>query len=217
MEKAKKILMWATIALTVFVAFALICSLFDFDIFGNRQGDALLILGSFAVGGFFAINSLNMVPKNKIIGWLSLGLIALAVVLITIVTLVEDASEVWQNITVSFGILSVVFDLIASMGLDLGKKYFAFQIVIYIFAVVLDVLATLLIFGAIAGGDATLVLIAGIIVEIVLIVVVKVLNKKNVAGKTEGMVTISKEEYDILKEKAEKFDKIQAAKEVGDK
>lgn len=217
MEKAKRILMWATIALTVFVAFALICSLFDFDIFGNRQGDALLILGSFAVGGFFAINSLNMVPKNKIIGWLSLGLIALAVVLITIVTLVEDASEVWQNITVSFGILSVVFDLIASMGLDLGKKYFAFQIVIYIFAVVLDVLATLLIFGAIAGGDATLVLIAGIIVEIVLIVVVKVLNKKNVAGKTEGMVTISKEEYDILKEKAEKFDKIQAAKEVGDK
>ena len=217
MEKAKKILMWATIALTIFVAFALICSLFDFDIFGNRQGDALLILGSFAVGGFFAINSLNMVPKNKIIGWLSLGLIALAVVLITVVTLVEDASEVWQNITVSFGILSVVFDLIASMGLDLGKKYFAFQIVIYIFAVVLDVLATLLIFGAIVGGDATLVLIAGIIVEIVLIVVVKVLNKKNVAGKTEGMVTISKEEYDILKEKAEKFDKIQAAKEVGDK
>ena len=217
MEKAKKILMWATIALTIFVAFALICSLFDFDIFGNRQGDALLILGSFAVGGFFAINSLNMVPKNKIIGWLSLGLIALAVVLITVVTLVEDASEVWQNITVSFGILSVVFDLIASMGLDLGKKYFAFQIVIYIFAVVLDVLATLLIFGAIVGGDATLVLIAGIIVEIVLIVVVKVLNKKTVAGKTEGMVTISKEEYDILKEKAEKFDKIQAAKEVGDK
>ena len=217
MEKAKKILMWATIALTIFVAFALICSLFDFDIFGNRQGDALLILGSFAVGGFFAINSLIMVPKNKIIGWLSLGLIALAVVLITVVTLVEDASEVWQNITVSFGILSVVFDLIASMGLDLGKKYFAFQIVIYILAVVLDVLATLLIFGAIAGGDATLVLIAGIIVEIVLIVVVKVLNKKTVAGKTEGMVTISKEEYDILKEKAEKFDKIQAAKEVGDK
>ena len=214
MEKAKRILMWATIALTIFVAFALICSLFDFDIFGNRQGDALLILGSFAVGGFFAINSLNMVPKNKIIGWLSLGLIALAVVLITIVTLVEDASEVWQNITVSFGILSVVFDLIASMGLDLGKKYFAFQIVIYIFAVVLDVLATLLIFGAIAGGDATLVLIAGIIVEIVLIVVVKVLNKKNVAGKTEGMVTISKEEYDILKEKAEKFDKIQASNKV---
>ena len=82
MEKTRKILSILTIVFTAILSLLLIMWLFGLDLLGDNKLKVYMTLGSLAVGGFFAINSLNMTIKNKTLGWVSFGLITGAVFLI---------------------------------------------------------------------------------------------------------------------------------------
>ena len=65
MKLAKKIISYATIVATAITGLTLIMLLFDTKLFGDLNLKMLLTLVTVGVGGFFAINSMNMISKNK--------------------------------------------------------------------------------------------------------------------------------------------------------
>lgn len=211
MEKFRKGLSIVTIISAVVVSLFLIIWLFGADLLGSLKSNIYLTLGSIAVGGFFAINSLNMVLKNKILGYVSFGLITGSVVLIILTSWLNLNNSTLTNIMVSLGLLSVLFNIIVSSGLDLGKTLLAVQIPVYIIAGITDLVSTLIIFGALDISKMFALFLALIIVTIVGIIILKVLAKRQVTNEIldeKEMVKISKSEYAILIDKAKKYDEL---------
>lgn len=213
MEKGRKVLSIVTIVSVVLLSMLLICLLFGLDLLGDLKTSVYFTLGSLTVGGFFAINSLNMVLKNKILGWVSFSLIAGSVFLIVLSSWISLNNSVFTNIMISLGLLSVLFNVIVSSGLDLGKNYLAVQIPIYIVTAIADLITSLLVFGVLDIMDMLALYLAILIVTIVGIVILKVFAKKKVSAEIQtdkNTVKISKEEYALLLEKAKKYDEFVA-------
>lgn len=211
MEKTRKILSIVTIVFTALLSLLLIFWLFGLDLLGDNKVKVFLTLGSLAVGGFFAINSLNMTIKNKTLGWVSFGLITGAVFLIILTSWLNVKNNTVSNITITLGLVSVLFNIIVSSGLDLGKSHLAIQIIVYIIVGVLDVFATLLIFGVLDISKVWAWLVTLILVALVGVIVLKVLAKRIIAGaliEDDSMVKVSKKEYAMLIEKAKLYDEL---------
>lgn len=211
MEKTRKILSIVTIVFTALLSLFLIFWLFGLDLLGDNKVKVFLTLGSLAVGGFFAINSLNMTIKNKTLGWVSFGLITGAVFLIILTSWLNVKNNTVSNITITLGLISVLFNIIVSSGLDLGKSHLAIQIIVYIIVGVLDVFATLLIFGVLDISKVWAWLVTLILVALVGVIVLKVLAKRIIAGaliEDDSMVKVSKKEYAMLIEKAKLYDEL---------
>ena len=209
MEKTRKILSIITIVFTALLSLLLILWLFGLDLVGDSKLKVYLTFGSLAVGGFFAINSLNMTIKNKTLGWVSFGLIVGAVFLIILTSWLNIKNNTVVNLTITLGLLSVLFNIIVSSGLDLGKSQLAIQIIVYIIVGILDVFATLLIFGVLDIAKVWAWLVTLILVSLVGIIVLKVLAKRKVAGdliENDSMIKVSKKEYAMLIEKAKLYD-----------
>lgn len=211
MKIARKITSIATLVLSGYVVLELILLLLGVSFLG---GTALFFsILTIAVAGFFAINSLNMIEKNKTIGFVSLGLICLSALLIVIALCVDISGSLYLNLTISFGLLSVLFSIIVSSGLDLGKSNLAIQIIVYLLVFLTDVIATLGIFGVVDLGEIIVFFCIMILLCILGVVVLKVLAKRVVSKSLEtekGMVKISASEYEMLKEKAKKYDELMA-------
>ena len=211
MEKTRKILSILTIVFTAILSLLLIMWLFGLDLLGDNKLKVYMTLGSLAVGGFFAINSLNMTIKNKTLGWVSFGLITGAVFLIILTFWLNIENNIFQNITITLGLVSVLFNIIVSSGLDLGKTHLAVQIVTYVIVGALDIFATLLIFGVFDISTSWTWLVMFIILSLVGIIVLKVLAKRKIANnliEDGSMIKISKQEYQHLVEKAKLYDQM---------
>ena len=216
MDKTRKILSIVTIAFTVIVSLLLIMWLFGLDLLGDLKLQLYVTLGSIAVGGFFAINSLNMIMKNKTIGWVSFGLITGAVLLIILSVWLKLESSTLLNFTLSLGLLSVLFNIIVSSGLDLGKTHLVWQIIVYVIVAITDIVSTLGIFGVINLLSILAYFVTLIILSLVGIIILKVFAKRKVTNaiiEEKNMVKITKEEYALLIEKAKKYDELMSHQE----
>lgn len=213
MKLAKKILTISTIVAIAVLSLLLIMLLFEVDIFGDNTLNMVITFASLGVGGFFAINSLNMIGKSKILGWVSLGLIAGSVVLIIFGVWLDLADGILLNITLALGLLSVLFNIIVSSGLSLGKSKMVWQVAVYIIVGITDLISTLAIFEVIDLGEIFPWFMSLIILSIVGVVLLKILAKKSVGEgyvQKGNMVSITREEYAMLKEKASKYDELVA-------
>ena len=211
MDKTRKILSIVTIAFTAIVSLLLIMWLFGLDLLGSLKLNIYVTLGSIAVGGFFAINSLNMIMKNKTIGWVSFGLITGAVFLIILSVWLNLENKLLLNFTLSLGLLSVLFNIIVSSGLDLGRTHLVWQIIVYVIVAITDLVATLGIFGIINLLSILAYFVTLIILSLVGIIILKVFAKRKVTNtiiEERNMVKITKEEYAMLIEKAKKYDEL---------
>ena len=204
MEKVKKAVSIVTIIAFIATAIYLICWILN--IFDKFNLALFLTFACLALGGFFAINSVNIMSKNRILGIVSLVLVLTAVVLVIIMAWANVTTLL--NVTIVFALLSITFNIIVSTYLDLGRTHFVPQIILYVLSVILDLLFILLIFGVIGGTFLTISIIL-LIIDFVGFIILKVLNKKQVNQTADpNMITISKLEYNTLKEKAEKYDEL---------
>lgn len=204
MEKVKKAVSIVTIIAFIATAIYLICWILN--IFDKFNLALFLTFACLALGGFFAINSVNIMSKNRILGIVSLVLVLTAVVLVIIMAWANVTTLL--NVTIVFALLSITFNIIVSTYLDLGRTHFVPQIILYVLSVILDLLFILLIFGVIGGTFLTISIIL-LIIDFVGFIILKVLNKKQVNQTADpNMITISKQEYNTLKEKAEKYDEL---------
>lgn len=209
MEKVKKAVSIVTII--AFIATAIYLIFWILNIFDKFNLALFLTFACLALGGFFAINSVNIMSKNRILGIVSLVLVLTAVVLVIIMAWANVTTLL--NVTIVFALLSITFNIIVSTYLDLGRTHFVPQIILYVLSVILDLLFILLIFGVIGGTFLTISIIL-LIIDFVGFIILKVLNKKQVNQTTDpNMITISKLEYDMLKEKAEKYDNLMRDKQ----
>lgn len=209
MEKVKKAVSIVTIIAFIATAIYLICWILN--IFDEFNLALFLTFACLALGGFFAINSVNIMSKNRILGIVSLVLVLTAVVLVIIMAWANVTTLL--NVTIVFALLSITFNIIVSTYLDLGRTHFVPQIILYVLSVILDLLFILLIFGVIGGTFLTISIIL-LIIDFVGFIILKVLNKKQVNQTADpNMITISKLEYNTLKEKAEKYDNLMRDKQ----
>lgn len=211
MEKAKKIVTISTIVATCITSIMLIMLLFELNLFGEFNGNVIITFACLAVGGFFTINSLNMLERNKVIGWLSLGLIVASVVLIVLTSWLTLESDVVNKATIVLGVLSVLFNIIVSSGLELGKSKLALQIIVYLVVGITCIFFTLILFSVLDITSVLVWFIAMIILSILGVVVLKVIAKRTVNDLMKldkNMVRISKQEYQTLVEKARKYDEL---------
>ena len=211
MQLTKKIVTYVTIGALGLVSLLLILMLCKVNLFGNAGWSVVITFACLGVGGFFAINSINMIDKNKPIGCISLGLICISVVLIIINTWVRIDSDLYVKITWSLGLLSVLFTIIVSSGLDLGKNKLAWQIAVYAIVGFTDIFITLIIFGILNISKMLTLLLILIILSISGVILLKVIAKKSVDDTKrmeKDMIKITKSEYQTLVEKAKKYDEI---------
>ena len=85
------------------------------------------------------------------------------------------------------------------------------MIIVYIIVGILDVFATLLIFGVLDISKVWAWLVTLILVALVGVIVLKVLAKRIIAGaliEDDSMVKVSKKEYAMLIEKAKLYDEL---------
>lgn len=211
MEKTKKIVTISTIVATCITSILLIMLLFELNLLGEANGNVIITFACLAVGGFFTINSLNMLERNKVIGWLSLGLIVASVVLIVLTSWLTLESDIVNKATIVLGVLSVLFNIIVSSGLELGKSKLALQIIVYLVVGATCIFFTLILFAVLDITSVLVWFVAMIILSILGVVVLKVIAKKAVNDLMKldkDMVRISKQEYQMLLEKAKKYDEL---------
>ena len=211
MNLAKKIVTYVTIGAVSLVSLLLILMLCKLNIFGSRGWSVVLTFVCIGVGGFFAINGINMTYKNKLIGYISLALIAVSVFLIILSTWISIESNLYSMITWSLGLVSVLFTIIVSSSLDLGKNKLVWQIVVYSIVGISDIFTTLLIFGVLDVIKLITPLLILIILSVVGVIILKVFAKKNVSDTQiveKDTIKISRAEYQLLLEKAKKYDEM---------
>jgi hypothetical protein len=211
MKLAKKITTIATILATAITGLILILLLFKVKMFGDSNSSVLFTMATLGIGGFFAINSMNMLSKNKIIGWVSLGLILASVFLIVLAIWLDLNSNMYARVTICLGLLSVLFNVIVSSGLSLGRTKMFWQVIVYIVVGITDIVASLIIFGVLDLVGIGMFLLMLIIMSVIGVIILKILSKKAVEDLVEvskNMVKISKSEYEMLVEKAKKYDEM---------
>ena len=217
---AKKITTIGTIVATAITGLMLVFLLFEVDLFGDVTIDVLLTMATLGIGGFFAINSMNMIAKNKIIGWVSLGLICASVFLIVLAFWISFENNTYLSLTLSLGLVSILFNIIVSSGLSLGRNKMVWQIIVYVIVGVTDILATLAIFQVVKLVDIEEFFWMLVVLSLVGVIILKVFSKKVISDLVEeskDMVKISKVEYEVLVEKAKKYDELIASKEKAQK
>ncbi len=219
-NKTKKVLMIVSLSTLALSCLMLILAIFKVKIFEGVPLRILLITSAIAISCAVSITEINIIKQKKVLGLVSLSLLMLSVLFALIIfcsPLLNNANA-FNRLTGILSIFSILFMIIISLNTKLEKKFFALQIITYIFVCVIDIMLSLLI----AGVDLfkvtamTEIFWILIVVSVGLLITLSVLSsKKNIETNNDKIngnnetITITKTEYDaLLKENAELKEKI---------
>jgi len=183
----------------------LICAIFGLKVFEWPLLSILLTFATIAMASAFAINAFNLMPRNKIISYIALSLLALITVLWLVVFFSDfKVPQMFTDIVGVVSIATVLFNIIVSTNLKLEKRLLGLQLATYILFTIITILLALLIFGLqifdIKGMLEIFLVIC--LVAIGLLISLKVLSKKVVTETNEKIsdeyIKIKKSEYDAL-------------------
>ena len=214
----KKIFTMGAIGCIVLSGLMLIASLFGIAHLEGTYASILLSVITLGVSAVFAINATMIKDKGyKLVSYVAYGLIAVSALLFLL--LIWVGGDIFFKAAIVVGISSVFANIIMGNVVSLGKKYFAVQLVEYAMVVLIDLVIILITFGvSVFENDLVFKLfITGCIIAGVGMITLAVLSKKagdtSVEAKADGnTVTISKDEYKQLKEKAKLYDEMMANK-----
>ena len=149
MEKTKKILMITSLSCLAISCLMLILAVFGVPVFSGVPLRILLVISTLAIACGLAIGEISVIKRNKILGYVSIGFLEISVLfaLIVFCTKLLDMDSLFNKITATFGILSVLFIFIVSTYTKLGKSMLALQIPTYIVLIMLDLFFVLMVFG----------------------------------------------------------------------
>ncbi len=149
MENTKKILMISSLSCLAVSCLMLILAVFGVQVFDGILLRILLIVSTFAIACGLAIGELSVIQKNKILGYVSIGLLGVSVLfaLIIFCSSILQNGGVFVKITGTFSLLSILFIIIISNYIKLGKSMLGLQIPTYIVLILLDLFLILLVCG----------------------------------------------------------------------
>lgn len=166
MNKTKKILMIVSLSTLAAACLMLILAVFKVPVFTGVPLRLLLILSTTAVASGIAINELSVIKRNKVLGFMGIGLLGLSVLMAYIIfcsNLLETYS-VFNTITGIVSVLSVATITIISLQSKLGKRVLGLQIPTYAVIAALAIIICLIIGGvdvfAAAGMFEVIIILA---------------------------------------------------------
>lgn len=166
----------------------------------------LCLLYIFA-GSVFGINAFTYVDKNKTLSFVSLGFIAVSVVLAFIATLL-NVSTFMIRVTGTVAILTAFLVILISTTLKASNRFKAIQLILYILCIMIDIVLTIQVWDGhlFKSNLFTQFFTGAVIIAAGLLITISVLSKRTIDDNDK--VTISKAEYEELKEKAALYDKM---------
>lgn len=188
-------------------AIMLILTIFGVNFFEGVKLDILITVATLTVVGYFSLSSYNMLSKNKVLSYVSFGLIALSALLVVISTWADfSGSGMFFKVTVTIALISILFIFIVSTSLKLERRFVAVQIVCHVILAIFVLLSILLTFGVTVLNNTPFFVM--LVLSIVAFITVSVLSNKNTTADTvsDGYVKISKQEYDELLAKAKQLE-----------
>ena len=149
MNRIKKILLISSLTCVGVTCLMFILAIFGVKIFDGIPLRFLLIFASLGVGFGFAINEINLMNRNKILGIISLSFLCVSIMfaLIIFCSPLLDKGNVFNTITAIFALFSIFFIIIISLYTKLGQKLLILQIITYIILCIADILISILIAG----------------------------------------------------------------------
>lgn len=205
--KIKKFFTIGTIVGVFACAIMLILTIFKINFFEGIKANILISIASLTVGGFFAISAINLINYNKKLAYVSLGFIALAVLLVIIGSWIETGG-IFSKLTFTVAIISVLFNVIVSGILKLQKRYLALQIISYIITASFAIVLLLMIYNIFSFANIMEIFFVLLILTLVGIITISILSNKVPNLDNKNFVKISLSEYEELVAKAKKFDEL---------
>ena len=215
MEKLKKILMITSISAIGVASLMLILQVFGVPMFEGVQLRILLIVATLGASSGIAINEIGVIKRKRILGYVSLALLAVSVVLAIIIfsTNLLTTGEWFNKITGVIALVSVMFIFVVSLYSKSGSHLIGLQIPAYASVAGITIILVLTILGVNVLGQKGLIelFIILCIAAVALSIILSVINSKR--KTTEGprvdakgdFVTIPKEEYEALKKENEEL------------
>ena len=214
MEKLKKILMITSISAVGVASLMLILQVFGVPMFQGVQLRILLIVATLGISSGIAISEIGVIKRKKILGYVSLALLAISVILAIIIfsTNILVTGGMFNKIAGVIAITSVMFIFIVSLYSKSGSHLIGVQIPTYISLAGINIILALTILGVNVlkkHGMVELFIIL-CIVAVALSIVLSVVNSKRKTteeprAQRAGFVTIPKEEYEALKKENEEL------------
>ena len=222
MKTVKKVLSISSIISVCAVVLMLIMAIFGASIFTGVGLKLLLSFATIALGSALALTATGNLEKHKTVTIIALALIVICslfgfVIYWAAIKLVSP----FGKFTAILGIITILFNIIVSLNLRLGKQKLALQTITYILIIIIDIILTLLIYGVklfdINGFWQFFAIIA--LVTFALLCTLSIMSRRLNAEKTETPVNknstyeleqrivLLEEENRKLKEELEKYKK----------
>jgi len=179
MKTAKKTLMYTSLATLAVSIILLVGAIFGLKTFKGNLLKVLETCATIAIAGFFSINALTMTKKNKVMGYVCLGLLAvLSLCLLIIIWM--GGKGTFHNLVYVLLIATILFNIIVTLNLRLDKHFLVLQVITYILIAAIDIILTMVIFGSkvLSNGTILKLFIAGCIIVFGLLCALAILGKK---------------------------------------
>lgn len=183
------------------------------NIFGENPSEAitcvLLTLLTIFVAGLLLLTSTEAIARKNKLGYISSSLILLSafmmILQIWLAYLVPDFGETYIKIVLIISALSIFFSIVVNNYITLGKNLLVVQIIGYVTFIYFEFALVSTI-----SFDLELVNIPFWIITIVWIVMFLILKIKSKEFKTNSseMITITRQEYDDLKNKIKELEEM---------
>lgn len=213
----KKILTIVAICTVSISVLMLILAIFGVSVFQGVLLNLLLSFATIAVASALAINSVNLLNKNRVVSIIATCLLAICTIFALIIYWSNIQTPIaFNKLTILLGIASVFFNIIVSFTINFGKNFKALQWITYSLIIVLDIILTLIVLDVDVFALPMFWEIFAVICLVVfaLICTMLILGKKlrdNPPIEKENSneyVKILKTEYEELKRKANEYDNL---------
>ena len=154
-----------------------------------------------------------MLSKNKILGYVSFGLIGLSLLFMVLFIWKIIDNRIFNLAVLTVSLLSVLFIFLVSNGLKLGRKFLVVQVVSDAILSLLIIFILISSYGWIELGDVLIPFLINIILSVVAFITISVLANKVQGDENEikkEYVKITKAEYDELLAKAKELEELKS-------
>lgn len=126
----------------------LIMAIFGLKTFEMPLLALLFTLITISVACAFAISAYSLLKKNKVVPMISLVLLAIVSIMGIITYWAQfNVPEIFGKSTAILAIATVLFNIMVSYAIKLGKRQLPIQIITYALIIITDIILTLLILG----------------------------------------------------------------------
>ena len=183
------------------------------NFFEGVKGSILATTATLTAAGYFGIRSNNMLSKNKILGYVSFGLIGLSLLFMVLFIWKIIDNRIFNLAVLTVSLLSVLFIFLVSNGLKLGRKFLVVQVVSDAILSLLIIFILISSYGWIELGDVLIPFLINIILSVVAFITISVLANKVQGDENEikkDYVKITKAEYDEILAKAKELEELKS-------